>query len=88
MREDELQNARQKARLPSCMADRVRLDAGYGQETRQEIRVGRDKSESADGDGFRFRLISFHVTRHWQILNVIGGYLMLSRIDLSSSPVE
>ena len=35
MRQDELQHAGKKARLPRRLPDRLRLDAGYRQETRQ-----------------------------------------------------
>ena len=45
MRDDELQHAGQEARLPRRLADRLRLDAGDRQETRQELRIGGDEAE-------------------------------------------
>jgi hypothetical protein len=56
MRQDELQDAGEKAGFGSRTPYRRRLYAGNGKETRQEFGVGGNEAQRLDGDGFRLLL--------------------------------
>lgn len=56
MRQDELQDAGEKAGFGSRTPYRRRFYAGNGKETRQKFGIGGNEAQRLDGDGFSFLL--------------------------------